>query len=690
MKKSFFLQYFLYKFKSLRGFLAASIALSIAGMPILVTIVKIAADMAVREAQQNPGGSGYGSEAYELLFGTVVLGTFLLPLIFAALIVITAIVPIVNFKYYNNRACVDTIGSLPLNYNERFFGDFLSGLLACVAPFVVCIPYIMIMANGISAAKLEEFERFFDIFSQNAAVYAIILLSTYTFSSLIASCCGRVGSSVFYSLFGMLFVPLIVMLGSRLVFLNTLGIDRGSASLGAFGVIAPFGVTFDFIKLWFEMGNTFFSSSSDLKMLSSMDYVVMLILTVVYAVGAYFLGKYRKSERVGRDFVYESAYTVMSVMFAGIISGLVITAIFDPDYSESIVPAVVTAVLGIIACIALELTHTRDVKKLSKALIKYAVVAAASVGLFAVVKVTEGFGLSELVPGLNEVSRIEVRGKHLFSFNNEPFVYDDKDAVEEIISEHKNLISDRSKIETGDEIIINYKLKNGLEIKRQYSAVKGGDVIKTLSGKIGALPTSNSNAYGVLSLTDYSDLVFEVHTDEEESGIDMTNGLARYYIKASKTEEFKQILLKDIKEYYIDDIDHRGTSTFVIAYYKRNGTEYSDLYRIPEQYEASRKFIFDPDNRETETTNNSNQEQTKTYQATFISSLGYIFFDFTSEDENAKELISMLVIEGTEGVSDKIRISDGTLSYFVKKSDEKRAWELFMKMARERLTELEQ
>ena len=687
MKKSFFGRYYLYKLKNLRGFLIANFILSAAGMPAVVSVLKFIADIYIKTAET---GNNSSENLYEIMFGLSILSLSCLPAILLALIAISAILPVVNFKHYNSRVFVDTIGSLPLTYTERFFGDFLSGLTASAAPFALFIPYILIMSADIR--KCELFPHAFAVFSQYAVIYLIILVSAYAFSTFVTSCCGKIGSSLFYSLFGMVFIPGIVVVYSSLIYSYVVGVDVLDSFFDTAKLIAPLGTTIDFISFWFGFADTMFSENADFSPLPLPLYFYMLILPIIYGVGAYFLGKYRKAERVGRDFVYEGSFTVFSVFLFAIIFGLFLSSIAANNPTSSVITI---AVFGIILCFAVELSHSRKLKNLPKALIKYAAVGAVCLGFFGITHATKGFGLSEVIPSADEVSRVEIKGSYLFSYNHSALVYDDKAAIESIISEHKTLLSDKSKIETGSEIVITYKLKSGFEIKRQYCSANGSGLIKSVSEKIGELPTSSANVYGILNSTDYTDLSFigsyYIPTTEDDTNATIIQGeymkCVEFVIKPSKVEEFRKILLEDIKKYYSIELEERGTFNIVTAVYKRNGIEYKEYYRIYEPYKATMAFIQNPEN----CADNVNSSPSVDYYIEVVISEsgeenGYIGLDLNSDSESAKELISMFVIGNGKEVSEKINIRDSLgMSYKIRKSDEKRAVEIIMKIIGENI-----
>lgn len=694
MKKNFFGQYFIYKFSNLRGFFVASIVLALAGVPTLVTILKIIISISLAEIK----GENTIFSVNDIGMVFAIYCANLLILLLIGSFAMAAITPIFAFNFYNNRALTDTIGSLPLTYNQRFFGDFLAGFTVSVAPYLVCLPYILITLSGLipQDEELEELYMFFDEFKMISVFltryslrFAIILVAAFMFSSMIASCCGKTGSTVMYSLLGMAFVPGVVLVYSGIAVWNAVGVENFSSMLEAMSFIPPGGLIPDFLNFWNILGGSSFSEFNILTNISPASYAVMLVLTAAFGAGAYFLGKYRKAERTDRDFVYEGAYAVMSTIFSACIMG---AGIFMYLYTqESVVYIIVGVVAAAIVAVALEYSHTKSYRTLMRTFIKFAVVSAVCFGIFGLSKLTDSFGLADVIPSVGEISRIEINGEYFYSYDGNGIVYDEHSAIETIVSEHKKLISDKSKITTGNDIKISYKLKNGFVINRQYAcAEKESTLIKELANTIKDLPTRDSNVYGVLSSEDYSDLSFSGFYDvpyTTEEGYEYYNTV-RFTIKSSKTEEFKKILLNDIKNHYSEH-DHAYGYTYkghITAFYTRDGVRHEEYFSLFEPYEESIAFIKNPNNCTTSINDNNSEPEAESTVYTAELRLGeeYLEFEFYSDNVLGKELIKLCSKENEGELSDIVSITDkrGT-RYRFGKADEAQAIKLIFELAKE-------
>ena len=696
MKKNNFGRYFLYKLSSLRGFLAASLVLALAGIPTLVTMLKIYFSLYEKEI------TGYWAANFKYhdlaMFIDVYCAMWMI-LIFLVSFALAVIVPVFSFSFYNNRALTDTVGSLPLTYNQRFWGDFLSGFAASVMPYLILLPNLIFLTNNMIPYR-EEYSNWYrehfgyyaelpGYITRYSLMFAVILISAYAFSSLIVSLCGKKDSTAMYLIFGMLFVPGLILVYTGFLNRGMVGIDGYTAMLESISFIPPAGLMPNFLDFWNGLGNSGFSDYETFTEIPPAGYVVIFLLTVIYGAGAYFLGKYRKAERTDRDFVYEGAYAVMSAIIAVCILGFgAMYYAFMPDNAGYMIFAVT---IGGIVYLALALSHTKSFKNLPKALIRYAVICAACFGFFGLAKLTDSFGISDYVPSAWEISSVEIDGEYFYSYDKKGLVYDDKGAVEAIVAGHKELISDKSDLQTGEEIIFTYKLKNGFVINRQYSTIAiEGDSIKKLSDIIHELPTSSSNVYGVLdSSEDYE--FFQFVGDYRPINSENSEQQFSFVIYSPKAEEFRQILLNDIKNHYSEMSYQygRGFCGDVTAEYMKDGEWYSYRYNIYNSYEDTIAFIKNPDNCITSLDNGNNTEQEleiKSCTAKMTLGSQYIEFEFYADNALGKELLALCRNETggelSEAVSVVVVMSNGMgTKYYISKADEESAVKLILQLA---------
>lgn len=683
-------QYFRYKLSGQRGLFAASTVLALAGFPAVITflmIVKIILGM-----KEVAAGAGF---TMQILIG--IYGYTVFPLSWLGLFAIALITPIVSFKYYTNRACTDTIGSLPLTYKDRFLGDFLSGFASVCSPFVLTIPYVAIMSNVVEKiGDVNDFSGVSEYFTNGVIILALITVSAYTFSSLAVSLCGKAGSAVFSALFGSAVLPGIVFLYSAFIGAGVVGINPVKFSLNMADVIPPAGLIPSFYIFWSSYTGQMYTQPEDVIYYfnpSPVIYVILILLTFSYAVGAYYLGKHRKTENVGKLFVYKKAHEIVNAVITIAIMGfafLIYVCQVDVDGMEKYaVVNVIAAVIAFIAYLITDFIFTKRIKNAVKNILKYAVICGACFGVFYIARATDSFGIGDTIPNVGDVSRIEINGDYLYNQSNSALEYDDLKAIETIISEHKKLLSNPDGITTGDGIIVSYKLKNGFEINRGYDFSSDeeeneNDPLRKMAKIISELPSKNDNVYGILENGNYKNLTFKttMYTNTTEDVVTIDE-IEEFVIRPDKTEEFKDILYNDIKNHYKR---YGHSAALVYAYYDLNGEAKQDMFHILDTYTDTIAFLNNPENRLTESESGITDTYGKTFNFTINGgmSLANVGVDASANSETAQEILSMCYMSVADP-SEIIEVYDNSnlMRYYVSRKDEKRAAELILKLAKE-------
>lgn len=682
MKKSYFGRYFLYNLKGHIGFIAASFILALGGIPALTIMLR--AYLGALEPYYSTDGyiPTHLNDVMYLISGYAAL---VVPICLAGSMILAVISPAIFFKFYNNRACVDTLGSLPLTYKERFFGDFLSGIITAAAPILLLMPVSYILLSDINRFNIEEVQVGFNSLSTPLLILPIIIISAYAFSTLIVSCCGSIGSSIFYSFLGIAVVP--VILSSYTALVCSCGIGLSAEDIPLLGAVAPGGISYEFIQ-WLMNNPGMFMSEHGYPEKSAVSYIIIAVLTAAYVVGAYFIGKHRRTERVGRDFTYNSAYSVMSMALLIAMYGILLIG-----GATAYIPFFFCMLVVIAAFLAIEFSHTKSVKKLPRSLIKLAAISAVCFGFYAVTIVTKGFGYSDNIPDPSEISSVEVSSYYIYSPDDKPMVYDTEESIKGIVSVHKDIISDKSKIRTGNEIVISYKLKNGLSLNRGYTTFgEDYEMIKNATAEILSYPTSTKGLYGILESNDYSKISVSGAYYIEETVDEATTHHTNFVVKPSKIDEFKKILLDDIKENYIQYSRTVGAAEF---YYTKDGKEYHKIFNILDTYENTIKFLKDAENVSDPLSPEENVNKLYYVQLyldnndpygdnndTYSGEREYILVYFNSDSDTAKELISLCVSDTSDELSENIKVAkiDNYTELRIRKSDEKRAAELILQI----------
>ena len=549
LKRSFFREYFFYK---LRGTLGIAITSAVLGF-ITCTLSGIFALMTLKilenEIKDNSGI--YSIPDVGALITIALLGL-------VGMTVLALIAPIVSFKYYRSRSSMDTLGCLPITYRERFWGDYLSGLAAIVAPFSVmaAIGGILLAAIqpivdsakeiGVFFSKLDGANNGTLLFGVKMyLVMLIIIVAAYSITTLVVSCCGKAGSSALYSVIALPIIPAVVALYGKFTLNNTKGILPNQYINTLLSCFPPVGM---FIYLE-ESGINIYSDEGNFMLIPNAATVIVSLLFIAAMIAAaYFNGKRRKTERVGNSFVVNAMYHILTLLMVLAVIGVYFSTnrILGIDLTKVIIGAVIALVFYLI----LELIQYRNFKTIWKSLIRYACVAVVGFGFLIIGIKTEGFGIGKCLPNQNNIEEITIDSR---DFGNGigtvgTVKYRAENAISVILDMNKLLVDNSDKIYTGepyvqdDGINITYKLKNGDTVARYYR-INDDSLRSDIVEKIKKQPTYEVELLGVLNRDDLTGIKL-TFTPVDDNGNPQNENAVQ--IKDSKIPELVERLKYDI------------------------------------------------------------------------------------------------------------------------------------------------
>jgi len=676
MKNSFFKEYYLYRLRELRGFFIASCVLSFLSGPLTFTALVI-----VQYFENTDYTGGYG------LLSVVILGLYILMLTIPALILLGMIIPIASRRYLNRRACVDTMGALPITYKQRYWGDLLAELTAYAAPVAAGGLYMLAAAfayanNGNNDVLFSDVKQTQLFLSSMALTLVFSCIGGLALSNLMAQCSGKIGSGIMYSVLIAFLLPTLVLSLGSIGAASAIGVDEMQAATDACSAVPPIGWLFYF---FFAMSGDFFVEMR-FALTSPIMFIILLAIIAAFVIGGYFIGKKRKPELVGESLMFEAASCAVSIGIAAAVMSIFLRNITSQSKaSDYIVMLVVTFVIFM----AFELLHRRKKIKIVGALIRYACVCAAGLGFFALMRLTSGLGAENYLPKPGSVSEVSISSGLRLNHYNE-YVFDDKNAVKVVIDQHKELLDHKGMLSTGDDLVISYKLKNGMEITRRYDA-KNKEAVTNFSKPLVDLPQKGNNPLNLLR-----DESIELSAAIKKRGKPAKTSTDPYYtpdspteyqIKPEKVSELRQLLISDIennfRDYFTDSFEE-GTSygsLRVFYSYNYNGYEQKRLeyYHIEKEYARTIAFLEDPDNLITAAVS---FDPENTYRIEYSFEGGNFQVRFSEDNNLPPELYALLTAkEPGEEYSERFSIScyeDLGTELGIKKSDEKRAAELFL------------
>ncbi len=387
-----------------------------------------------------------------------------------------------NFKYYHSKTAVDMNYSLPITNGERFWGDFISGLV----PFLLINIVSIVTALIILYANLGDMDYICNWAFGLMLIALIVLISFYAISVFSATLSGRSLESNIIAFFVLIFLPAAVILTATIPFLNVDQMDANDllmySSAGISPIMFVISIIFTADKLNF-VGNFF-------ELLSIRDVLPIIIFIAVLIAASYFLGTRRKTERVGNAFAFKFvSNTLLGLLIYSIISVFILTIQTD-RYSDAAPYIITMLILSFIGFLIFEVLTKRSFKKFHFALVKYIGMVGASVILALLLLNSRGFGIGEYVPKVSDIESI--------SFYNR-YTFDEPENIElihdiHLISNEKyaNKLGDIYSMDSSTNpdnvsgMFINYKLKNGSTVKRrmfytdeQWKMLEASDEYKT-------------------------------------------------------------------------------------------------------------------------------------------------------------------------------------------------------------------
>lgn len=619
MKKSFFGKYLLYKLRGMRSMAVAS-----AVMNFLSTALLGAAAF-YYVVTMNKYLTLEDDSAKWLLENQVPIVITAALIVACAAIVALAIIimltPASAFDFFVKRNAMDTLGCLPLTYRQRFWGDFLSGLGVHMISFIpfsaIGLLFCAIAHGSMSDASKEYLSDIVlcytgvirNVFVKAYLSYILLLfvgyMGAYAVSCFVTVCCGRSFNAKACSLICQILPAGLVTVYCSCAFMKTVGVDITVEWTKALAVIPPLGTwvsaifrggsnTTAFIDIGVRLERAFFICKQPWYL------AVIAVILAALIISAYFLGKLRRNERTGRDFVFKGAYYVLSVMTVVFIIGIIQMTRDAMPWMFSL-GSIFAIIVAFVLYAAIEFIHTRSFKLIWLTALKFTAICLACQGFFMLAFYTGGFGAGKYLPPRSLISEIRISGNKildpLISRSDEYYIYRSDDAISTILSEHEKLIGETSNVRTGNDIGITYVLKNGGEVVRGYgttyvNGVAWSETLAEMCGAIRQLTPTDSSVLGFVDDPQYDEIeiVYYKMTYDEDLGAVRSGAV---YVAEGREDEFMELLKHDIINNYTWYQSRVGE---IHIRHSLNGTGDWEQYFIHEKYADTIAFLDDPAN----------------------------------------------------------------------------------------------
>lgn len=235
-------------------------------------------------------------------------------MIFFCVAILVSIFIVINiFSYLHQKTKTDMIMSLPMSTKQRFWSDFLSGLVMYVLPYLFSlIPtgiILGILDSEYGVANVTGIDMKIIIFS---FVYVfLIMLMLYAYILFVLMCCGTLRGTITYIIATNVIIPaFFFVISTCIATFSDNEIDSLYAMINYINISSPFGGLF-FRVLLYDTVSSRLCNDTYVMVTWGVKYI---IVTMVIIFIAYLLYKKRKSEDTGKFLVYKFIYHVLGVM----------------------------------------------------------------------------------------------------------------------------------------------------------------------------------------------------------------------------------------------------------------------------------------------------------------------------------------------------------------------------------------
>ena len=561
-------------------------------LSVLLPSMMFNRDMKELAAQISVAGNG-------LAYGT--LWDFIIQLLVVMIplnIIIITVSTVRSLRFYHKRSEMDTLGCLPISYRDRFWGDFLGGIIPnfiSYIPFAVAaLFFIEDMKEPIKYIAESKFKITYYLRSPAMLTWLLIMMfivyiGVYAVTTFVSSCCGKLGNAVLFSLIAMIVLPGIFCIYGDHYFSQILGVDSVSEVSRIICILPPLGPLVSEV-IYVSSKGRYSESSNIVVMDNPLYYAVYALFIAAFIVGAFYIGKRRRAENVGEGFVFGGAYHALIITFLIALIGF---SMLKFDEFLGGVGILFTLLLTFIVYAALEFAQHKNVRMLWKTAVRFAVVFGVCFGFYTVIKSTDSFNAYKILPSKNSVKSVELSGQYFFTMEwDQTYTMTSDEFISGILSEHKALIKSKELI-TGDDLKITYVMNNGHRMTRSYAVSKGSDEdpIKDFSDAAKALPDFEWIDFGIPD--DLSNYVVTYNVSHVSGDTSIVDGI----IKRDKLPELIELLENDIKVNYNKNYPYEKTNGHLTFSNKDNDDFWlRKLFEVNRSYTETYKFLSDREN----------------------------------------------------------------------------------------------
>lgn len=620
-------------------------------------------------------------EIRQLFFIICLIGLLIMPVIGAAF----------TFVSCNRKKYTDMIGGLPLTHKQRFWGDFLSGYAAYVAPIIpagIVTMFILIPLQNVT----DKLNVMFGFETTSACTISVmgfvlsffaLLTLMYMVSAVAVMCCGRPIQAEIMSIV-LLLAPSLTACGISACFANAVtGLDNYKVVdiiHKAAHIFPPFGLMLN-IKFNYDiLANVDVGDPPHTDKFFIYDFTIFDPLYALYVIIfakalialAYYLSKSRRAEQTGSIIIYKAFFRVMSVLSA-VGAASTVLAIFVPLIGLGL-SVLIAAFAAAVIILLLELVRKPAARDVVKSLICWVGTVVGCVGIYLLFDKTGAFGQRYINVSADKVESVQVRYQYLpysGAFRYGAYEITDKSEIEKLTNSYNDTVKEvYGDLRRGSQFEIDYYLTDGTQISRWVSENERGTALLSLI----------DNVYRLDSFPEMQSAWLVEHDFEGcKAALDGIYG--ELIVPKENISEFITLYAEELREKYYHAASEVGGIVLVWDELGNN----SSYYPIAENYTRTINYLKSLyDNTDHSDDNTLIMKITHIYRSTgFTMTLNIYRKDVGSAP--VKELLSLLKRRGDDIPDDvseifKVEFTDSTFCY-VPKDAEKHVLELMLDIA---------
>lgn len=370
-----------------------------------------------------------------------------------------AVIALKSFSYLYRKSKTDIDMSLPLNKNQLFFADFLSGLFSYTVPLV-----IISLLSCLMGFFLGMGNETIIVISLNCAEILIAMIYLYTFSVLISVCCGKLTDAVVYLILSNIavYILCVSVYSFRNSFIPNLWND-GKLPY-EFTWLCPAGAI-SHIRLLAETSSVrrYYDQNTGSKETEMIWIICCLVLSMIYLTVSFIAFRKRKAEDTEKTIAAPALFhAVVMCLTAGIF--YTVCSSYKPLFSNFTTPDIIRIILAVTfsMIIFFILFFFRKRRITSEGVLKNMIfpVSAACISLiiYIVCVNADGFGLMYYIPEVSDIAEARIHSP-VWPADYSPDtknIYTDKEDIKKITDLNRELNNDLRATLTDPDALNNY------------------------------------------------------------------------------------------------------------------------------------------------------------------------------------------------------------------------------------------